>query len=297
MLYIEEFQSWLANEGKDKKTVSAYQHTMTMFSRWWEQQSGEGFEPENITSLDLHDWRAYLQTARKYAPATINRHIAALKTYWAFLLDTSRATVDPTRKVKTRRPSMLNEAPRWLTRKEQARFLHEIEKEKNVRKHLRDLAMVQCMLQAGCRAAEVTGFDIDDIDFKHLTLTIRRGKRGKTRVALVNRDLAGALTEWLEVRQQIEALDGALFLSERNQRITVRALQHMVHQIFGKIGTVDGSCHSFRHSFCKNLIDGGQPLNVVAKLAGHESIESTMRYVLPGERDLRNAVESISSTR
>nr|WP_245578089.1 tyrosine-type recombinase/integrase [Alicyclobacillus herbarius] len=192
---------------------------------------------------------------------------------------------------------MLSVSPRWLTRKEQARFLHELEKEKSPRRRKRNVAIVQCMLQAGCRVAEVVTLDVDDVDLRRKTLTIRHGKRGKMRVVPMNRDLAGALSDWIEVRKQIDTQDSALFLSERNQRITVRALQHMVRSIFRRIGVENGSCQSFRHSFCKNLLDSGQPLNVVAQLAGHESVETTLRYLRPSEKDLYQAVENISSIR
>nr|WP_245629754.1 tyrosine-type recombinase/integrase [Alicyclobacillus sendaiensis] len=192
---------------------------------------------------------------------------------------------------------MLNVSPRWLTRKEQARFLHELEKEKSARRRKRNVAIVPCLLQAGCRVAEVVALDVDDVDLRRKTLTVRQGKRGKMRLVPMNRDLTKALAEWMDERNKVEAPDNALFVSERKQRLTVRAIQHFVSQIFDNIGIEDGTCHSLRHSFCKNLLDSGQPITVVAQLAGHEDLESCRRYLLPNERDLRIAVEGISSTR
>ncbi|MGG0270553.1 tyrosine-type recombinase/integrase [Bacillus toyonensis] len=61
------------------------------------------------------------------------------------------------------------------------------------------------------------------------------------------------------------------------------------------IGLTDYSAHSLRHSFCRNLVDANQPLQIIAQLAGHESLETTRRYITPSEIDLRRAVESISS--
>jgi len=62
-----------------------------------------------------------------------------------------------------------------------------------------------------------------------------------------------------------------------------------------EIGLNSYSSHALRHSYCHNLIDANQPLQVVAQLAGHESMETTRRYVTPSENDLRRAVKSISS--
>ncbi|MBE3557353.1 MAG: tyrosine-type recombinase/integrase [Firmicutes bacterium] len=49
-----------------------------------------------------------------------------------------------------------------------------------------------------------------------------------------------------------------------------------------------------KHSFAENLVDTGTPLQVVAQLAGHESLQTTRRYVTPSEADLRKAVKGIS---
>jgi site-specific recombinase XerD len=46
------------------------------------------------------------------------------------------------------------------------------------------------------------------------------------------------------------------------------------------------SCHSLRHTFCKSLVDGGVPIQNIAKLAGHDSIQTTQRYVESSMEDL-----------
>ena len=45
-----------------------------------------------------------------------------------------------------------------------------------------------------------------------------------------------------------------------------------------------------RHSFAKNLIDANTPLDQVATLLGHESMDTTKIYTQPSERDLERAV-------
>lgn len=64
--------------------------------------------------------------------------------------------------------------------------------------------------------------------------------------------------------------------------------------VIDQAGLIHASAHSLRHSFCRNLINAGQPLQIVAQLAGHENLETTRRYITPSERDLRKAVEAIS---
>jgi integrase/recombinase XerD len=76
--------------------------------------------------------------------------------------------------------------------------------------------------------------------------------------------------------------------------LTDRGIQHQFRKYFDQINLPDTTVHSLRHSFCKNLLDQGVDLTVVAQLARHESLDTTRRYVTPGERDLRLAVEKIN---
>ncbi len=52
----------------------------------------------------------------------------------------------------------------------------------------------------------------------------------------------------------------------------------------------DVTSHTLRHSFAKNLVDAGTPLDQVATLLGHESLDTTRIYTQPSKRDLERAV-------
>jgi integrase/recombinase XerC len=53
----------------------------------------------------------------------------------------------------------------------------------------------------------------------------------------------------------------------------------------------DVTAHTLRHSFAKNLVDAGTPLDQVAILLVHESLDTTRIYTQPSERDLERAVQ------
>jgi integrase/recombinase XerD len=76
----------------------------------------------------------------------------------------------------------MERTPRWLTRREQAKLLHTIMKQSNQQKSLRDYAIAQLMLQAGLRIDDVVNQEVNDIDPKRGTITIRSGKGGKMAV-------------------------------------------------------------------------------------------------------------------
>ena len=55
------------------------------------------------------------------------------------------------------------------------------------------------------------------------------------------------------------------------------------------------SPHTLRHSFGENLVDAGVPLDRVAQLLGHSSLNTTRIYTMPSRADLQDAVERIAT--
>ncbi|MCW5807216.1 MAG: tyrosine-type recombinase/integrase [Deltaproteobacteria bacterium] len=49
--------------------------------------------------------------------------------------------------------------------------------------------------------------------------------------------------------------------------------------------------HSLRHAFCSELARAGVPVHVIQKLAGHKSIETTLRYMHVDRDDKRAAID------
>ncbi|WP_083964220.1 tyrosine-type recombinase/integrase [Shimazuella kribbensis] len=293
MNYLDPFQTYLHESGKGIRTISEYVAAVLSLEKWILGRF-EDFHPDHITARDLHEWISFMQTVEKLAPATINKRVAAIKVYWSFLIQYGHSTLNPTFKVKMKRISPLDQSHKWLDRNQQDKFIHQLEKEKNAWKNARNLAIVQCMLQAGLRISEVASLDMQDINIKRKTLTVIAGKGGKNRVTFINLDLLRALETWIDIRGSIES--STLFLSERgHERMTRQGIHYLVRKYLDVMDLEDYSAHSLRHSFCRNLIDSGQPLQIVAQLAGHESLETTRRYITPSQQDLRRAVESIST--
>lgn len=288
---MKDYIAYLRSDHKDPKTIEAYSKSVIEFQKWYSDSTGQEFDPEIITSLDIKDYIGWLITSQKQLPRTANKKLGGLKNYFSYLVEEGIIPVNPTVKVKSKKISPLQQSPRWLTRNEQARLLHCIEKTKNPKKKARDYAIAQTMLQAGLRIFEVAALDVDDIDLRRNILTIREGKGGKMAILPINKDLHKALMAYIEVRESDE---DALFLSVKRKRLTDRGIQYQFRKYFNQINLPDTTVHSLRHSFCKNLLDQGVDITVVAQLARHESLDTTRGYVTPSERDLRLAVEKIN---
>jgi len=70
-------------------------------------------------------------------------------------------------------------------------------------------------------------------------------------------------------------------------------VQRAVWRFSKQAGLKRVSPHVLRHTFAKSLVDNGVSLEKVAALLGHSDLNTTRRYVTPGERDLQDAVEGL----
>jgi integrase/recombinase XerC len=59
-------------------------------------------------------------------------------------------------------------------------------------------------------------------------------------------------------------------------------------------GLENVSPHTLRHSFATQSLRAGVDLVSVAKLLGHQRLETTAIYTQPSQRDLENAVEKLA---
>jgi site-specific recombinase XerD len=99
-----------------------------------------------------------------------------------------------------------------------------------------------------------------------------------------------ALVNYLEERQE----DGSdrLFLGQRGP-ISEPGINYLVTKYAYQARLEDCTSHTLRHSFAKNLVDAGTPLDQVATLLGHESLNTTRVYTRPSQGDLERAVRRL----
>jgi len=252
-----------------------YAGEVRRFGKWAAERCGE-FQPQSITPLDLVEYRRWLQE-RGRAPATVNRILTTLRVFFAWLEETGQVKGSPAKGIKS---VAVNEemAPKWLTRREQMSFVHAV-------RGPRDHAMVALMLHVGLRVAEVCALKREDIQISERKGTVRQGKGNKFREAPLNKTARKILSDWLALNPE-----GPLFPTKFGKPIGTRGARKMVGECAYR-AKIEATPHTLRHVFCKNLVDQGVPLDMVARLAGHSSLDITKRYTAPSMQDLQDAVE------
>lgn len=298
---MDKFINWLREEGRSSGTIKTYLQ-VEQFQKWWvEEKAADSFDPEEVTALDLQDYKQYLiQHARnkrggRLAAATVNKLLQVIRTYFKFLTETGVISHNPALKIKSQKIQNRHSSVRWLEDKEKIRLLRKInnpEGAKNTWHYIRNKAMVYTFLMGGLRVSELADLIIPDVDLAKRRLTVHDGKGGKERDIPINDDLFQALSEWLDIRKQSPG--EIVFPSQKKGKFTLQGIEHVIGKIGEQLGLEDFTPHVLRHTFCHDLIIKGYPLQVVAELAGHEDLNTTRIYTMPGEKETKKAVNSLS---
>jgi integrase/recombinase XerC len=295
MVCLEKFSDYLVESERAPHTVAGYVRDVRQFSDWFESANQERLGGENLTPIDVRQYRAAMEGERLGA-ATINRRLAAIRSFGSMLAATGSVAENPAAAVRGVKKQRL--APKWLDKRAQYKFQREVESqvfsartEAARRQALRDQAAVALMAQAGLRVSEVCDLEVGDLEISERRgmVEIRSGKGGKSRVVPLNRTARKALEAWLEMRDG-EAC--SLFTSKQGAGVSTSGLGRRVAEL-GRRAGVAVTAHTLRHTFAKNLVDAGVSLEKVAALLGHSNLNTTKIYTIPGEADLQTAVDAL----
>jgi integrase/recombinase XerC len=283
---IEQFLEHLRYE----RNVSS--HTIRNYSSDLEQfldflapadpKTGKRRTPEvsTIDHLTIREWLASLHTAQK-RKASIARKLAALRTFFQFLVREGMLELNPAKLVAT--PKLEKKLPKHLSIEEAVRFIESPDLETDLGK--RDRAMLELMYATGVRVAELTTLNLPDVDFRNQLVRVT-GKRRKQRIVPFGDPAGVAIKNYLDVRDKfllntpiLKRDDAALFLNYQGTRITTRSVGRMVEKYIRICaGMHNISPHALRHSFATHLLDSGADLRDIQELLGHARLSTTQVY-------------------
>ncbi len=238
----------------------------------------------------MREYKAWLQTNQRAAPATINRRLAALRAYGEWLVDAGLAEFNPA--AAAREVKQQKAAPRWLDKPAQTRFVRELERgqlsartDAARREASRNYAIGILLINTGLRVAEWCALTLADLAIGERSglVVVRSGKGDKYRSVPLNLNARKALVDWLAWRGDGP---GSVFA------IQPRGIRKVL-AVVGRRAGVELSPHTLRHTFAHNLISAGVSLDRVAALMGHSKLETTRRYTIPDAADLAQAVSTL----
>lgn len=147
----------------------------------------------------------------------------------------------------------------------------------------RDLAILNFLSSTGCRISEMTNLNRDDIDMERLECVVH-GKGNKERTVYMSEVAGLMIKEYLDTREDdIEAL----FIGQRRERLQPGGVRMMLNELAARAGVEHVHPHKFRRTLATELTRRGMPIQEVARILGHEKIDTTMRYIAMNKEQVK----------
>src|SRR3989440_10059129 len=271
------FDSALRARGMAEKTRRAYGVDMGQLAEW---AGAQGLDARGIDPRMLRRYAGVL-SERGASKTTVARKLAAIRTFFRFLVERGELEANPADLVAT--PKRDSYLPRVLKPGEVAEVLERIPASGPL--ELRDRAMFELAYGAGLRAEELVNLDVGDLDPDAEELRVS-GKGSKTRIVPAGEPAWRALERYLDrgrprlaARSTGERAEPAVFLSKSGRRISTSDVRRRL-TISTRRAALDGgvSPHTLRHSFATHLLEGGADLRAIQELLVHASISTTQTY-------------------
>lgn len=310
---VNEFLAYLADRNYSPRTVRAYAFDLLHFARWL---ASEGIGLDEVTTDVMLRFLAACReavTAQRpggnvywiadgrntgYAPATVNRRLAAISGLFTFRQMRDPDAVMPIprgrearragrgertgllghlARPKTRSGLRVREPrrlPRGLDRQETAALLGSL-------RTWRDRAIAGLMLYSGLRSAEVLGLNVRDADIGGRWVRVT-GKGDKERRVPLDPEVAGVIQAYLLAERPATSSPRLFVVARgpsRGQPLTPAGLRTIFRYHRQLTGVAAGHPHAQRHTFGTALAEAGVDLAVMQALLGHDHVDSAAAYI------------------
>ena len=298
MIQLPKLDDFILNLGANnfsEETCYNYERDLETFESFIQNDIKVPFE--NLKKTDLLRFKAYLnsrdrktakskQPSKKLGSYSINRILSSLRSYLKFLeeieynipFSPSSIKLLKTEKKHARIPEFeellkIIEAP------------SKYEDDKKIA--LRNRAMLETLFATGMRISELLSLKVNQIDKTGRIYVMGKGKKQRF-VYLTPRALLH-LNNYLAKRNSSSEM---LFVpyrgrnnQKKNKRISTNYLQFKIKKYRELLDIlIPVSAHTLRHSFATYLAEKGANPAAIQILLGHESLDTTTRYVHASDR-------------
>jgi integrase/recombinase XerC len=239
-------------------------------------------EPDvrQIDHITIREWLSSLHSDRK-KKSSIARKLAALRTYFQFLVREGVLESNPAKLVAT--PRKEKKLPVHLSVEDAVRFIETPDPETDFGK--RDRAILELLYATGVRVSELVQLNLRDIDMNNKLLRVF-GKRRKERIVPFGDPALKALKDYLGIRERFLMNAPAtkrdaqpLILNYQGTRMTTRSVGRLIEKYIRLCAGIHNiSPHALRHSFATHLLDSGADLRDIQALLGHARLSTTQVY-------------------
>jgi integrase/recombinase XerC len=232
--------------------------------------------PAQTTPVTVRTHLAHLHS-RGLQPRSIARALAALRTYFRFLVAEGALEASPADAVP--HPHDIQRTPEIADRYAIEELLEGFPDTPAGR---RDRAAVELLYAAGLRVGELVALDLGDVQLGQRVVRVR-GKGRKERLVPFGRPAARAIEAYLPERARwrrgINDEDDPLFVNQRGGRLSDRSIRRQLDHAVRRTADLNHlHPHALRHAFATHLLEAGMDLRAIQELLGHSSLATTQIY-------------------
>ena len=280
---VEGFVSYLHNVKKTSyNTQMSYLRDLNKMRIYLE---GRGIH--RVSQIDEDNLREYIRYLEEnhFAATTISRNIAAIKSWYIYMLKEQMIIYDCAEDLKA--PKIDKRIPEVLTTEEVEKLL--MQPDGNNPKEIRDRAMLELLYATGIRVTELITLKIPQLDLQMNYIVCKDGS--KDRVIPFGSKARVALLNYLENSRKVivEHQDSdVVFVNCSGRPMSRQGFWKLIKHYTAKAGIKkDITPHTLRHSFAAHLIENGADLRSVQQMLGHSDISTTQIYANMNHNKLR----------
>lgn len=284
---IENFLDYCTRERKaSENTITAYRSdldqlvdflTVSPSGTITVTSHGDDLPWSRVTIAQLRSYVGHLRELGLVS-ATLARKVAAIKSFFNWLVAESIVNQNPTEKLDS--PKVDKTLPRTLSVDEVARLL--AQPNGPGFEDQRDAAMLQLLSTTGLRVSEFVSLNTSDVDLNAGHIRVL-GRGGRERQLPIDRRTVESVQRYIEqARPRLTRHTGnvdALFVNHHGERLTRQGFW-LILKGYVRMAHLPDTVkpHTLRHSFALRLLANNTSVRDVQELLGHANVATTQIY-------------------
>jgi integrase/recombinase XerD len=269
-------------DGLAPRTCSTYASVLAVFLGWLAR---EDCAPQDVDLARAERFARWLALDRVLSPRSRRLRLSAVRRYFAWREPRFGGT-NPFLGVSS--PRVARTLPKKFSTTELRAIFGAIDR--TTANGRRDFALLLTLYATGARRDEMRTLTMDRVELRervgYVTFT---GKGAKERVVSIEGAPVDALRAWLIERDGLELIDrDAVWVSptghHRGHALSSQGIEHALARIARAAGVRGTHLHRFRVTFATDLYDAGVGVEEIRLVLGHESLETTRRYLAISDR-------------
>lgn len=272
---ISSFLKYLEYERRySSHTITSYQNDLHQFQSFLKSN----FQTDNPKEANHGILRAWLVdlSEQEIQATSINRKIAALRSFYKYLLKHDYVEKDPTWKLRTLKTP--RKIPHFIDEGEMNTLLDNRINE-DTHAYWREVLIIELLYGTGIRLSELINIKHTDINVHQQTIKVL-GKRNKERIIPFSINLHKIIEEYIRMKKRDITAAGNeyLLVTDAGKKLYPMFVQRLTKNFFKNTNVDKKSPHVLRHTFATHMLNNGAELNAVKELLGHTSLAATQVY-------------------